>query len=287
MQLVVDGVVPSAGARRRCPRWCSDTGSSFERVWSPSPWHRPHGGLPRRRGGATRRAGDRVCDERSSAAATSGQPRSSWTASGVCSRTMNRSACGGRRSRVSRRPPPSSRTRPARSTPPAGRAARRAQPGRWRRSSSVQHDGGAGAEPADQQPGDGAGGGEPAPPDAEHEQRAERRGGHRERQADRRATPTSGASSDDQARHQHGDDGRDPERRRRPAAGGPHRRPMTSWLSTPATAIVSPDEVERNAANAPAVTSPVSRSPREPVDHQPRQLEHHRVARPASASSGA
>ena len=39
--------------------------------------------------------------------------------------------------------------------------------------------------------------------------------------------------------------------------------------------MARPDEVERNAANAPAVTSPVSRSPPRPSEHQPRQLEHH------------
>ncbi len=44
----------------------------------------------------------------------------------------------------------------------------------------------------------------------------------------------------------------------------PHRRPVTSWLITPATAIDSPLLVERNAANAPAVTNPVSRSPSSP-----------------------
>ena len=46
-----------------------------------------------------------------------------------------------------------------------------------------------------------------------------------------------------------------------PSRRTPGQRPVTSWLSTPATAIASPDEVERNAANAPAVTSPVSISP--------------------------
>ena len=40
-----------------------------------------------------------------------------------------------------------------------------------------------------------------------------------------------------------------------------------SWASTPATETVSPDDVDRNAANAPAVTSAVSRSPSVPAEH--------------------
>ena len=60
------------------------------------------------------------------------------------------------------------------------------------------------------------------------------------------------------------------------------RPPSTSWASTPETAIASPDEVERNAANAPAVDQPGEQVAAEPADHQPRQLEHH-ACRPPSA----
>ena len=78
--------------------------------------------------------------------------------------------------------------------------------------------------------------------------------------------------------HDHRDRRADPERgRRRRSRRSPNRRPVTSWLSTPATAMARPDEVERNAANAPAVTSPVSSSPPSAGQHQPRQLEHQRV----------
>ncbi len=45
----------------------------------------------------------------------------------------------------------------------------------------------------------------------------------------------------------------------------PKRRPITSWLITPATAIVWPVDVERNAANAPAVVSAESWSPAVPA----------------------
>src|SRR4051812_21999995 len=38
----------------------------------------------------------------------------------------------------------------------------------------------------------------------------------------------------------------------------------TSWARTPDTAMARPDDVERNAANAPAVTRPVSTSPAMP-----------------------
>jgi hypothetical protein len=44
----------------------------------------------------------------------------------------------------------------------------------------------------------------------------------------------------------------------------PTKRLVTSWVSTPDTAIARPDAVERNAAKAPAVTSPVNSSPPNP-----------------------
>src|SRR6478735_1971135 len=49
-----------------------------------------------------------------------------------------------------------------------------------------------------------------------------------------------------------------------PSRYEPHRRPVTSCDSTPATAIVRPELVERKAAKAPAVTRPVSTAPTAP-----------------------
>ena len=51
-------------------------------------------------------------------------------------------------------------------------------------------------------------------------------------------------------------------------------RSSTSCASTPATAIASPDEVDRNAANAPAVTTPGQQVAASAAEHQPGQLEH-------------
>ena len=115
-------------------------------------------------------------------------PRSSATASGVCSRTIDRDTCAGQPVLASAgRRRPSSR-RPAARVHAAGWASRARGPARSRRASSrVEHDGARRKPAADQQPGDRADVGEPAPPDAEHQQRAERRGGHRERQPDRAA----------------------------------------------------------------------------------------------------
>ena len=208
-----------------------------------------------------------------------GYPRSSSTASGVCSRTMNRSACGGRRSRVSAADHDHRRERAGgRSTPPAGRAARR--PSRSVVAVEIVHTTAAPEpRPPTEQPGDRAGGGEPAPPDPEQQQRAERRGGDRERQPDRPRDAHVGCDQRDQAAA--------PARRRPPPSRNavtppsrrpPQRRPITSWLSTPATAIDSPELVERNAANAPAVDEAGQQLAEQPVDHQPRQLEHQRVA---------
>ena len=210
--------------------------------------------------------------------ATSGRRRrSSATASGVCSRTMNRPAWLGTRDRVSRL-----------TTTIVTSAAGTLQAAGWPRSTASQPvasrwhegvpDGRAGPEPTDQQPGHRADVGEPPPPDAEQQQRAERRGGDREREPDgagdadvrawrapaRQGTTTATAAPTRKAATP-------------PSRRSPNRRPVTSWLSTPATAMARPDEVERNAANAPAVTSPVSSSPPGPGHHQPRQLEHQRV----------
>ena len=54
----------------------------------------------------------------------------------------------------------------------------------------------------------------------------------------------------------------------------------TSCDSTPATDTVSPDDVDRNAANAPAVTSAVSSSPPVPADEPFGQQQHRRVGAP-------
>ena len=67
----------------------------------------------------------------------------------------------------------------------------------------------------------------------------------------------------------------------------PKRRPVTSWLSTPATAMASPDEVERKAANAPAVTMPVSSSPPSPGSISRGSSSTSASVRPDSASSWA
>ena len=56
--------------------------------------------------------------------------------------------------------------------------------------------------------------------------------------------------------------GRTPERASRTVVED--RRRCSSWLSTPATATVSPPEVERNAANAPAAVSADRAVPRSP-----------------------
>ena len=112
------------------------------------------------------------------------QPRSSWTTSGVCSRTMNRLAWPGTASRVTRETPTIAAN--ASGHAPGGRLAQQHVAPALRRP-VVQRpgDAGAGAEPAGEQSRDGARRREAAPPDAEHQQRTERRRGDGERQPDR------------------------------------------------------------------------------------------------------
>ena len=72
-------------------------------------------------------------------------------------------------------------------TRPGGRLAQQDADPAGRAGAPTQRPATAAPEPsaADEQPGDGADVGEAAPPDAEHQQRAERRRGHREGQPDR------------------------------------------------------------------------------------------------------
>ena len=72
-----------------------------------------------------------------------------------------------------------------------------------------------------------------------------------------------------------------------PSRRSPKRRPVTSWLSTPATAMASPDDVERNAANAPAVTRPVRISPPGPGSISRGSSSTSASELPDPASSGA
>ena len=73
----------------------------------------------------------------------------------------------------------------------------------------------------------------------------------------------------------------------RNAVIGRSRRLTTSWLTTPATAIVSPDEVDRNAANAPAVVSADSSSPPSPPIIRAGSSSTTVSARPLAIRSGA
>ena len=75
--------------------------------------------------------------------------------------------------------------------------------------------------------------------------------------ASTRAARTPPAAAEPQCR-----DGREPRRGRSP------------WPMTPAIDIVSPDEVDKNAANAPAVSRAASSSPPLPPSDPGRQLEH-------------
>ena len=100
--------------------------------------------------------------------------------------------------------------------------------------------------------------GQPAPPDAQHQQRAEDRRGDREGQTDHQGHVEAGqpaaASSE---RHDAGHAARRAgSRGPSPAAGR-----STSVESTPGDAVSSPDDVDRNAANAPAATSAPSSWP--------------------------
>ena len=196
---------------------------------------------------------------------------------------MNRAACAGHPVRGS----------PARRTTIVANASGTAQAAGWASSTAPSRRCGAVEQgrrprrrrsrtPPTSQPGERADVGQPAPPDAEHQQRAERRRGHRERQADGpgdadvagwRAPAGSGTVTATTAAS-------------RKAVTPRSRRPITSWVITPATAIVSPDEVDRNAANAPAVTSAGEQVAAEPADHRRRQLEHHASVRPLRQVGG-
>ena len=173
------------------------------------------------------------------------QPRSSATASGVCSRTMNRCTWAGTRERVASETPTmvpnASGTDHA-----AGWPSRTAtQPRGVGAAEGVDHPDARPDEP-DGQPGQGADVGEAAPPDAEHQQRAERGGGHRERQSH----GPGDADVRGQQRHQRRAPSRPPRSpagRRSPRAARPgrtrpgrSRRPPrstgpTRWTGTPRT----------------------------------------------------
>ena len=104
------------------------------------------------------------------------------------------------------------------------------------------------------------------------------RGGHRERQPDH--------VGDRQRRSRR----RPAPAGRRPPAASPARKPRTAPRSrsceiTPATDTVSPDEVDRNAANAPPVTSARQQLPAAPADERGRGSagRRRRSARSAAA----
>ena len=63
--------------------------------------------------------------------------------------------------------------------------------------------------------------------------------------------------------------------------------PRRSWLITPASETTSPDEVERNAANAPAMTSAVSTSPSGPGTSRSGSSRMSASDSPGAARSGA
>ena len=199
------------------------------------------------------------------------QPRGalarSSSSSGACRRVSAAAAVRGTRS------PPRSETddrrrgtRAAPSTPRAGRAAHRPRrgtgrtraPRRPRRSRCCRRPHRAATAPRD---------GEPRPPDPEHEQRAERRGGDGEGQRDRLREVDPAGDQREQARHDDRDDGADAE----PAYAVAEvvLAVSRSCDSTPATETDSPLAVDRNAANAPAATSAESDSPSQPSNTRP------------------
>ncbi|CPU63904.1 Uncharacterised protein [Mycobacteroides abscessus] len=63
--------------------------------------------------------------------------------------------------------------------------------------------------------------------------------------------------------------------------------PNRSWLTTPASATTSPDDVPRNAANAPATTSAASSSPPSPGTRRVGSVRTTVSATPGAARSGA
>ena len=207
------------------------------------------------------------------------RPRDQRPTNGRASRrTVRPSSClvevqpqGGRRrpTRAAARaatPRPSPRTPAAPSTSRAGRAGRRQALGGA--EEEVDADRADRREQADDDARDRPGRREPRPPDAEHEQRAERGGGHGEgrgrraprRRCSRRAAPAptittapaSGASRS----------------RRRPAPGS---RSCATALDS---ASSSPSDVARNAANAPAESIAVTATPDRPAVDPLREGHH-------------
>ena len=134
------------------------------------------------------------------------------------------------------------------------------QPPRGASSKVVEH-GRAGQQPAGRRARPAPDVGEAAPPDAQHQQRAERAGRQGERETDRgcersgplrravrHATATTALAGSGGVRGE-------------PCRPGRARGPGTA---RPATETVRPEAVDRNAANAPAVTRPPSSCPGRP-----------------------
>ena len=173
--------------------------------------HRTVARWGRRRGGRSIRH-----DERSRPGAAAG-PRSSRTLSGVCSRTIVVATCAGtRRRRQQRDHDHGEEGRAAPSRRPAGASSAPAQPA-WAWSSRVSSTAAPASSPPTDHPGDRADVGQPPPPDAQHQQRAERRGGQRERQPDRPGRRPARRSAASTQRH------RRPRRPRRAGTTAPRR----------------------------------------------------------------
>lgn len=133
----------------------------------------------------------------------------------------------------------------------------------------------AGEYPAGDETGDRAERGQPAPPDAQHEQRAEGRAATAKASPTVSAMPALTAASDSPNGTATASTAAARKSRTLPRA--------RSWLSTPATDTVSPDDVDKNAAKAPATTRAPSRSvcrstevaqPSYGQEHDQRQAEH-------------
>ena len=116
---------------------------------------------------------------------------------------------------------------------------------------------GAGGDTAGQQPADGARRGQAPPPDAEHQQRAQRGRRDGEHQPD--------VSGQFQGRRRQRERQRQRRRRSAPPIRKSRTRPRsTSVASAPATLTSRPDEVARKAAIAPAAASAASSCPAGP-----------------------
>ena len=105
----------------------------------------------------------------------------------------------------------------------------------------------------------------------------------REGQADRGGDADPLGAEGEQVGHQDRCGAADPEGAHRARAG----TARTSWASTPATEMVSPEEVDRNAANAPAVTSAASACPSEPPTIRSGSSSTVASVSPVSSRSGA